>query len=54
MSSSDPSDGNQSKPKKGMNEKKMNFIKKNFTLYRNFLKVLYIYIERGLKNTSII
>lgn len=36
MSSSDPSDGNQSKPRKGMNEKKkMNFIKK---------KLLYIEI----------
>lgn len=44
MSSSDPSDGNQSKLKKGMNEKKkINFIKKNFTLYRNFLIICYIY-----------
>ena len=30
MSSSDPSDGNQSKPRKGMNEKKINFFKKKF------------------------
>ena len=40
MSSSDPSDGNQSKPRKGMNEKKIRFLKKFFILYRNFLKVL--------------
>ena len=32
MSSSDPSDGNQSKPKKGMNEKN-EFSKKKILLY---------------------
>ena len=30
MSSSDPSDGNQSKPRKKMKEKKINFFKKKF------------------------
>ena len=32
MSSSDPSDGNKSKHRKGMNEKKLDFLK-NFLFY---------------------
>ena len=36
MSSSDPSDGNQSKPRKGMNEKKMNFLKKKLLYIETF------------------
>ena len=36
MSSSDPSDGNQSKPRKGMNEKKNEFSKKKLLYIETF------------------
>lgn len=37
MSSSDPSDGNQSKPRKGMNEKKL----ENIDTFRKFIIFIY-------------
>jgi hypothetical protein len=43
MSSSDPSDGKESKPRKGVNEKNEFFLKKIYKIFTLFNNSLYLY-----------